>query len=81
MDRQSTRRYVKESMNHPHQTSRVVGICNGCQSVFHEEPKGEILEPFEWREDNRWENAFEEHVQFDTPDGCPDDSEYYLEAW
>ena len=53
----------------------VVGICTGCQSVFHEEES----EDGNWRFGTIFAKAFKEHAQFDTPDGCPDDSEYYLE--
>jgi len=60
---------------------KAVGICTGCQGVFHEETGGDISEPLERWEEKRWDEAFEEHVQFDSPDGCPDDSEYYLEGW
>lgn len=65
--------------------STVCGICTGCQAIFHEEPGNDSINEqiadasLDWWVEERWNEAFEEHVQFDTPDGCPDDSEYRLE--
>ena len=83
MSMTSKYRFYKESrlVDSDGPCEKAVGICTGCSCVFHEEPGGDISEPLEWREEKRWDEAFEEHVQFDSPDGCPDDSEYYLEGW